>query len=220
MQRKLQTLEGPEDIETHARASTCAGSAHDQPFSFSKNVLTRGQIRELFTAGDFKKLKIARKRNSQPFTSGGCNNITVNKSHSVTKKKSSIANNSIIKMFNNSSGLVLEAWPMQNRKTSVFTLNNDFKRSKNSNANIDKSSIQTLQSPLSNELCPEAPYRTHQMLNKQSDLSNPIKGDHCMTDRHGSIDRQGGKIFGVPKNMHFDQGILQSAAFKQEGLNT
>ena len=116
MQRKLHTLD-PDDIDTHARASTCAGSAHDQPFMFSKNVLTRGQIRELFTTEDFKKLKIARKRNSQPFTSGGAH-APVNKSQPVTKKKSSIANNSIIKMFNNSSGLVLEAWPMQGRKTS------------------------------------------------------------------------------------------------------
>ena len=53
------------------------------------------------------------------------------------------------------------------------------------------------------------------MLNKQSDLSNPTKGDHCMTDR-----THHGKVFGVPRNIHFDQGILQASNLKQEGLNT
>ena len=72
MQRKLQTLEKGDIDDVDAKASTCGESTHEAyPFGFSKNVLTRGQLRELFSPQEIKKLKLARKRNSQPFASGG-----------------------------------------------------------------------------------------------------------------------------------------------------
>ena len=144
MHRKLHKLDVLSE-DQDGKASTCGESTQQSnPFAFGKNLLTRGQLRELFGPQDIKKLKLARKRNSHAVTHGGI--IKLNKSQPASKKKSPPKNSLKV----DSSGLVLEAWPMKSRrKTSVFTLNNSRTRNTSNQAtdgaNNIGASIQTLQ---------------------------------------------------------------------------
>ena len=146
MSRKLNTIEMMTAAEGDARSQMHQElSGEKQPFAFSKNVLSRAQLNELFSTKDIKKLKLAKKRNSVPCASGEMLQSKKRElSHSTSKKRKPFSNQALLFGNLNSGlgGLVLEAWPMTNRKASVFNLTNDPSKTKQST--IDRSSIDTL----------------------------------------------------------------------------
>ena len=116
-------------------------------------------------------------------------------SHSTSKKRKQLSNQAALFGNLNSGlgGLVLEAWPMTNRKTSVFNLTNDPSKTKQST--IDRSSIDTLP--------------TESILPRAKVNQEYIPGD-----------QKSAQVYKEGKHVQIDKGILKSSSLRNEGMST
>ena len=119
LSRKMNRL-GLQSENLDDTLHSIGGDTTDQshPHQFPKNALGLNEVREIFTTRDFKRIKLAHKRNSQPFAN---THGAFKTKRSITGSKGRYASKRVSRI--DGDGLILDAWPVDAiTKNSVFSL--------------------------------------------------------------------------------------------------